>query len=170
VTHVSIDISNPADIRRQLPAVRDLRTEKIGNLRGLVEEVDALGKLIESLEAMVGTENGAQASAANTSPPSRGKTSARQIAIEALRRAGRPMGPSELYRFMQEQDMPVPANANALGATLWTAAKAGAIDRVDRRYSAHPITDYSTLPIDTPFPVPAGDGQHELPPSEGDRE
>lgn len=170
VTHVSIDISNPADIRRQLPAVRNLRTAKIETVKGLVEEVDALGKLIESLEAMVGAENGAgQASAANTPSPSRGKAPARQVAIEALRRAGRPMGPSDLYRFMQEQDMPVPANPNALGATLWTAAKAGAIDRIDRRYSAHPITDYSKLPMDTPFPVPAGDGQHELPPGEGDQ-
>jgi hypothetical protein len=168
MANVSIDISNPADIRRRLPAVRSLRTEKIESLKGLAEEIDALGKLIESLEAMAGEENG-EADIGAAAPPSRGKAPARQVAIEALRLAGRPMGPRDLYRFMQEQDMPVPANSNALGATLWTAAKAGAINRIDRRYSALPITDYSKLPTDTPFPVPATNGQHKLPPGEGDQ-
>lgn len=168
--NIPIDISNPADIRRQLPAVYNLRAVKVEKVKGLIGEVDALSKLIQSLEAMVGTENGTdRVSAANAPSPSRGKAPARQIAIEALRRAGRPMGPTDLYRFMQDQDMPVPANPNALGATLWTAAKAGVIDRIDRRYSAHPVTDYSKLPIDTPFPVPAADGPHELPPGEGDQ-
>jgi hypothetical protein len=165
MAQVPIDITNPADIRRQLPAVRELRAAKIRETQEALEEVQALGKLIESLEAMVGTEDAIQS--ANTTSRSRtaprGKAPARQTAIEALRQAGRPMGPRDLYRFMQENDMPVPANANALGATLWTAAKAGAIDKVDRRYFARPMTDYAKA-AEMGLPVP---GHSDLPSIEG---
>ena len=47
--------------------------------------------------------------------------------MQALEKAGRPMGPTSLYNFMVEQGMDLPDNANALGANLWAAAKAGRI-------------------------------------------
>jgi hypothetical protein len=39
------------------------------------------------------------------------------------------MGPTPLYRFMLGEDMPVPKNANALGAALWNAVHNGRIKK-----------------------------------------
>jgi hypothetical protein len=157
MAHVSIDVSNPADIRRQLPGVRALRSEKLDKIGQLAKEVEALGNLIESLETIAGPKNGRSPKAQRGSVnevPARGRAPARQTAIEALRRAGRPMGPAALYRFMEEEGIPVPANPNALGATLWTAAKAGEIVKADRRYSMRPLTDYARAG-EMGFPTPA---------------
>jgi hypothetical protein len=77
------------------------------------------------------------------------------------------MGPTSLYNYMLSEGLTVPKNANALGANLWAAWKAGRIKRatngvytpLDECGSTvidHPITDYDALPPDSPFPVPAG--------------
>jgi hypothetical protein len=171
VQPLPIDIANPEDIRRKLPQAQALYNRKQKELEQLHIELEGLKHLIQSLTVMSQQPiaGGEPTRPALASTNGTAKAPARQLAIEGLRRAGRPMGPTALYRFMQEQNMPVPANSNALGAALWTAAKAGVITKIDGQYSTHRVTDYSKLPIDTPFPVPAGDGQHELPPGEGDQ-
>lgn len=157
VNRLPIDIANPEDIRRKLPQVRALYNAKHKEFDQLAAQLEGLKHLIESLTAIVGQP------ATSPAPPvptprvsANGKAPAREAAIEALRRAGQPMGPTALYRFMGESGMDVPANSNALGASLWTAARAGQIVKTgDGRYAMRPITDYSEL-ADTSFSAPAG--------------
>ena len=55
--------------------------------------------------------------------------------MSALEKAGRPMGPAELFRFMGEHGLQQPSSVNALNALLWTAAKAGRAVRTEDGYA-----------------------------------
>ncbi len=178
--HLQIDIANPADIQRQMPRIAALYNRKAQELQRLSSELQALGHLIDSLRAMAETPQIAGEASGNSGATvtvtsggdatanGSAKAPARAVALDALRRAGRPMGPAALYRFMADEGMPVPANANALGATLWTAAKAGELVRTDdRRYALRPVTDYSKIPDE--FPRPSA-RQAQLSAAEVDRE
>ena len=54
------------------------------------------------------------------------------------------MGPKQLFDFMKSENMDAPDNANALGANLWSAERAGRIKKSGGRYipPSYPVTDY----------------------------
>lgn len=133
--HLQIDLADPQDIRNKLPEAKRMHAAKRLQLENLRQQVERWETLIDSLAGVVGEEGieesdrlnkRSPASPESIPPESTQKAApAQERAIRALKHAGRPMGPSELYRYMDAQGMKVPSNPNALGATLWTAVKTG---------------------------------------------
>jgi len=178
VEPVLIDIANPKAIREKLPEIRALFDAKQNEARRVSTELEGLRQLINYVVAIAGGPGDSHSP--EPSAPKIDKTkrrvSAKQKAIEALRRAGRPIGPAELYRFMEAEGMPLPPTPNALGASLYAAAKEGReVIKTDEGYMARPITDYARA-AELGFPVPSpadgtpdGDGarQHKLSPIGG---
>jgi hypothetical protein len=160
-----IDIADPQAIRQKMPEIRKLYEAKEEEARRVSMELEGLRQLITSVVALSGGPHGPspEQSPADTVPVKR--TTARQTALEALRRAGRPMGPAALYRLMEKEGMEMPPNANALGASLYAAAQAGEAIRTGEGYAMRPLTDY-TKAAEMGFPVP--DQLHENPSSTGE--
>ncbi|HYM44832.1 MAG TPA: hypothetical protein VES65_01555 [Solirubrobacteraceae bacterium] len=128
--HLEVDLFDPQDIRAKLPEARRIYKAKREELAQLSEQVRRLGELVELL-ARVSGETAAGPSAGKVGDASEAKVApGQERAAAALERVGRPMGPSALFKFMQDEQLDAPANANALGANLWAAAKAGRIKKV----------------------------------------
>ncbi len=127
--HLQIDLADPQDIRAKLPEAKRLYASKKTQLEELRQQVTHWEALVDLLARVVGEEGvpkDHRLDTEGTAPePAQKPAPAQERAIRALKQAGRPMGPSELYRYMDAQGLNVPSNPNALGATLWTAVKAG---------------------------------------------
>jgi hypothetical protein len=123
--NLSVDLDDPQDIRNKLPDVRRRYAAKRRELEELEAQVRYWGQFVDLLAAMVGekrpTERESDSGALRKSAPGQDR------AVAALEKAGRPMGPSALYRFMVGENMPAPKNPNALGANLWAASRAGRV-------------------------------------------
>jgi hypothetical protein len=124
---LSINLADVEDIRAKLPRVRNLHASKRRELEQLTEEVRHWGELSETLARLVGEAPGTSTRAKEQGV--RKSAPGQDRAIEALEKAGRPMGPTALFRFMIGAGMEAPKNANALGANLWAASKAGRIKK-----------------------------------------
>jgi hypothetical protein len=120
---LSVNLDDLQDIREKLPRIRQRRAEKQRELEALQAEVHWWSAQADSLAARI-REQAPSPVPADT-PPQRAAP-AQERAIKALEKAGRPMGPSALYRFMVGEGLDA-KNANAVGANLWAAAKAGRI-------------------------------------------
>ncbi len=178
--HLSIDPFNPQDVRAKLPEMRRMLGAKRKELEALNDQVRSLGELVELLARLA-------PNAPSTSSDGQGGSVApvkaapgQDRAVAALDRAGEPMGPTALYAFLEaegREDMPT--NANALGANLWSAAKAGRIKKLDDgRYalltwepsppeptSPPPVTDYrraAEYGMPVPGHTPNGEGDRPL--------
>jgi hypothetical protein len=128
---LSIDLANPDDIRDKLPLARDLYRAKARELENLTEQVESWKALVDLLARLVGEPGIEPLGAQRGTRSGRKRAPGQERAVEALERAGQPMGPSLLYRFMVREGMEAPANRNALGANLWAAEKAGRVKKID---------------------------------------
>ena len=131
---VPVNLADPKDIRAKMPDIKKL-------LASAKQELDALKEQVEMLTRIVGEEpvapvsvevsGGGSATASGLKvPKAKGSPKAapaQDRAIRALERAGRPMGPASLFRFMEAEGIEMPATLNRLNATLWAAAKAGRV-------------------------------------------
>lgn len=129
-----IDLTDPKDIAAKMPLIRQLFSEKSGELEARKQELEALKVQVDLLARLVGPQRGsgvARVSGGGSFMVKGGRggqsSPGQDRAIRALEKAGRPMGPTSLYRFMLAEGMDAPVNANALGANLWSAAKAGRV-------------------------------------------
>ncbi len=74
-------------------------------------------------------------------------------AVRALEKAGRPMGPADLFRYMKAEGLDAPTDIPALNARLWAAAKAGRVVNIDGKYS--PVGGF---PVPGQLPGPGSNG------------
>jgi hypothetical protein len=146
---LSINLADPDDIRTKLPRVRNLHATKRRDLEKLTEEVRHWGELAETLARLVGETSGS--STRMKESPLRKSAPGQDRAVEALEKAGRPMGPTALYRFMLGEGLEAPKNANALGANLWAAARAGRVKKTPDDLYAPLSWEPSTEPVDAAF-------------------
>lgn len=145
-----VNLTSQDDIRAKLPEAKRIFAAKQEALRDLRREVANWASLIDSLALLVGEPGVGQpetgryriatgsrivgrpyggGEAVPLRTPAHKESPAQDRAIAGLERAGEPMGPTALYRFMESQDLQVPKNPNALGAALWNAAENGRIKR-----------------------------------------
>jgi hypothetical protein len=158
-----VNVLDPKDVEAKMPQLRELLAAKR-------QELDALTGQVAFLTRIIGPD---------VSPSTQRKTSGAEVlaagmlkaqkaapaqdrAVQALERAGRPMGPTSLYKFMlAEGGDDLPGDANVLGSNLYAAAKAGRIVKAPNGVYApkgfpddRPLTDYD-LAGENGFPVPS---------------
>lgn len=126
---LTVDLTSLEDIRAKLPLARDLYERKQEALVTLNQEVETWRDLVNLLARSVG-EPGIEPPPTSRRPTRR-RAPGQERAIQALERAGRPMGPKALFSFMNDEGMDAPTNVNALGANLWAAEKAGRIKKTN---------------------------------------
>jgi hypothetical protein len=148
-----INLADPDEIRAKMPDIRRLYNEKRQALKALTEQVELLGRLVGDRPASRQSTASQSSSTASSGSKAGQNAPAQDRAVQALEYAGRPMGPASLYRYMVENGMEVPKNANVLGSNLWSAWKAGRIMRAPngvytpldgsgRSEWDRPLTDY----------------------------
>lgn len=144
-----IDLADPEDIRAKMPEIKRLYAEKRQELKALSEQIDLLARLVGDPRSMT-TRAPARAAIrgrAGQNAPGQDR------AVAALAKVGQPIGPTSLYRYMVENEMDAPKDANTLGSNLWSAWKAGRImkapngvytplDGTGRTEHDQPLTDY----------------------------
>jgi hypothetical protein len=133
VTNLSINLADPQEVRAKMPEIKGLLADARQELRTLEDQVELLARIVGEKASV----SAATATSGGRSTSGRGrKTSKRRVqkaapsqerAIEALQRAGRPMGPADLFRFMEAEGFKKPASVSALNALLWAASKAGRV-------------------------------------------
>lgn len=164
---VPVNLADPKDIRAKMPDIKKL-------LANAKQELDALKEQVEMLTRIVGEEPAAPVSvevsgggsatvSGRKTPKPKGSPKAapaQDRAIRALERAGRPMGPASLFRFMEAEGIEMPATLNRLNATLWAAAKAGRVVKAPNGVYAplgtptdRPLTNYDAARANG-MPVP----------------
>lgn len=140
---LQVDLASREDIREKLPEARRILEAKQEALEEAQREVREWSLVVQLLAHLAGEQvnvfvdpsAGTGFALGNVSRmlgESRGAVKdapAQDRAIAGLERAGQPMGPTALYRFMQNAKLEVPTNANALGAALWNAFKSGRVKK-----------------------------------------
>ena len=160
-----LNVLDPKDVEAKMPQLKELLAAKRQELEALAAQVAFLARIVgpdaqpeqraSVAVASVSGGGGATARGRKTAP-------AQDRAVQALERAGRPMGPTSLYKFMlAEGGDDLPIDANTLGSNLWAAAKAGRIVKAPNGVYAplgtptdRPLTDYD-FAAENGFPVPS---------------
>ena len=140
VKDLPVNIGDPKDIQEKMPQIRDLLAEALDAQATLREQLNAQDEQVALLERIVGpiapSDIGQEkakgkakerAKGRKTEPSARKVAPSQEHAVRALERAGRPMGPADLFRFMESQGMEMPTSVGALNARLWAAAKTGRV-------------------------------------------
>jgi hypothetical protein len=142
-----VNLGDPRDIHEKMPKIRHLLVEAREAQATLTDQLAAQTEQVKLLERIVGKPgavSGAHAKAKEkakdrkTEKPSGAQKAApsQEQAARALERAGHPMGPAELFRFMESEGMEMPTSVGALNARLWAASKTGrVVKRSDNTYA-----------------------------------
>lgn len=133
----NVDLSNPEEVGAKMPQLLRLYEEKLDEQKTLNEQVELLRRLVGHASAI--SRGRIQSSGqAHGRPPERARrrrtAPAQDRAVTALQQAagavgGTAVGPTSLYKFMEEHGMELPKDASVLGTNLWDAWKAGRIMR-----------------------------------------
>lgn len=164
----NIDLANPDEIQERMPELKQFYAEQRAALRTLEGQVELLRRLVGEKAPASGTAtNGTRTRGKKPARTNRAGINApgQDRAVKALEHAGRPMGPTTLYRYMLANGLDAPKHANALGSNLWSAWKAGRImkasngvyqplDGTGKTTIDGPLTDYD-FAAEQGFPVPA---------------
>jgi hypothetical protein len=115
-----------------MPEIKGLLAEARQELHALEDQVEFLARLVGEKPApsTTATSAGKSASARGRKTPKRRVQKAapsQERAVKALERAGRPMGPAELFRFMEAEGIERPGSVSALNAILWAASNTGRV-------------------------------------------
>jgi hypothetical protein len=134
VTDLSLNLADPQEVRAKMPEIRALLAEARQELRALEDQVELLARIVgENPPASLvrETSRGRSAPGRGRKPPKRRQTQkaapSQERAVQALERAGCPMGPADLFRFMEARGMDRPTTVSALNALLWAASKKGRV-------------------------------------------
>lgn len=163
-----LDLADPADIRAKKADIRRLYVEKRREMKAMGAELKALKQQVDLLARLIGepdTKEQVEKSRANRAGQN---APGQDRAVAALERAGRPMGPTSLHKFMLAEGLDAPKDANILGSNLWQAWKAERVmkapngvytplDGSGRTEWDRPLTDYDWAAENMPdAPAPAG--------------
>jgi hypothetical protein len=170
---VPVNLADPKDIRAKMPEIKRILAAARQELDALKEQVEVLTRIVgepsasaEVAESGSGSDSAPTASdqKAPKRPRPQKAAPSQERAVRALERAGRPMGPASLYRFMEAEGMDRPQSVSALNAVLWAASKAGRVVKAPNGVYAppgfptdRPLTDYDEA-AQKGFPVPASLG------------
>jgi hypothetical protein len=163
-----VNVLDPNDVAAKMPQLRELLAVKRQEQETLNEQVALLERIVgpDAMPEQRGSVAVASASGGGAVTARARKTApAQDRAVQALERAGRPMGPTSLYRFMRDEGGDdLPGDANTLGSNLYAAAKAGRIVKAPNGVYAplgfptdRPLTDYdfaaqNGMPVPSKFP------------------
>jgi hypothetical protein len=125
---LSVNLADPDELQARMPEIRELYEAKQAELQALSRQVAALRRLVGDAPpttkrrppAAMRRRVASVARAAQNAP-------GQDRAVAALEQFGQPAGPSSLFRWMTEQGMETPNDANTLGSNLWAAWKAGRV-------------------------------------------
>jgi hypothetical protein len=153
-----VNLADPKDIRAKMPQITKLLADARQEFEALKEQVEMLTRIVgePSGSAQVpgsGGSSGSVPTALDRKAPRRPRPQkaapSQERALRALEKAGRPMGPASLFRFMEAEGMDRPQSVSALNAVLWAASKAGRIVKAPNGVYAppgfptdRPLTDY----------------------------
>jgi len=167
---VPVNLADPKDIRAKMPEIKKLLANARQELEALKEQVEMLTRIVgepsASAEVAVSQDSAGSAPAVqDRKTPKRPRppkaAPSQERALRALEKAGRPMGPASLFRFMEAEGMDRPQSLGALNAVLWAASKAGRIVKAPNGVYAppgfpsdRPLTDYDEA-ARKGMPVPA---------------
>jgi hypothetical protein len=176
---VPVNLADPKDIRAKMPEIKRILAAARQELDALKEQVEVLARIVgePSASAQV-AESGSDSDSALIKPgrkaPKRPRPQkaapSQERAVRALEKAGRPMGPASLFRFMEAEGMDRPQSVSALNAVLWAASKAGRVVKTPNGIYAppgfptdRPLTDYDAaaangMPVPARLPGPNGFG------------
>lgn len=167
---VPVNLADPKDIRAKMPEIKRILAAARQELDALKEQVEVLTRIVgePAASAQVAVSGGgagvvptAQGRKAPKRPRPQKAAPSQERALRALEKAGRPMGPASLFRFMEAEGMDRPQSVTALNAVLWAASKAGRIVKAPNGVYAppgfptdRPLTDYDAAAANG-MPVPA---------------
>jgi hypothetical protein len=168
----NVDLTNPEEVAAKMPQLLRLYEEKLHEQKTLNEQVELLRRLVGHASAISrgGIQTGERVPDRSSEQPRRRRAApAQDRAVQALEQAanalgGSAVGPTSLYKFMQERGMEAPKDSNVLGTNLWDAWKAGRIMRAPNGVYTpldgsgntewdRPLTDYYYA-AERGFPVP----------------
>jgi hypothetical protein len=170
----ALNVLDPQDVEAKMPQLRELLDAKRQELEALSAQVAFLARVVGPTDAQTEQPSPAATPVEIVPHPARAVSGAgltlrtgrvapaQDRAVQALERAGRPMGPTSLYKFMlAEGGDDLPGDANTLGSNLYAAAKAGRIVKAPNGVYAplgfpadRPLTDYD-FAGENGFPVPS---------------
>jgi hypothetical protein len=167
---LNIDLSNPEEVAAKMPQLQRLYEEKLQEQKQLNQQVELLRRLVGHPAGL--SRRSVRATADRPAPPARRRVApAQDRAVAALERAydelgGTAMGPTSLFKFMEERGMETPNNPATLGTNLYDAWKAGHIRRATNGVYVpldgsgetdldRPLTDYYYA-AEQGFPTPGG--------------
>src|ERR1700689_5390870 len=164
----NVDLANPDEIQARMPELKQFYAEQRAALKTLEGQVELLRRLVGDKPPAASKSTGATRTRTKAAPrPKRAgiKAAGQDRAVNALEHAGRPMGPTTLYKYMIANGLDAPKDANALGSNLWSAWKAGRIMKASNGIYQSldgsgettidgPLTDYD-FAVEQGFPVPA---------------
>jgi hypothetical protein len=168
---LAINLADPNEVQAKLPEIARLLDAKRAELMALQTQVALLARLVGTTPAVLDLRPARADSSGSLEVHARRKAAPGQDrAVAGLEKAGRPMTPKSLFDFMVSEGMDVPDNANALGANLWAAERAGRIGKTPNGVyvppglpADRPLTDYDVaaeqgLPVPSePWTSPEGD-------------
>jgi hypothetical protein len=138
---MTVNLADPHEVRSKMPEIEGLLAAARRQLADVEAQVDLLERIVgqprssshgPSLAASGKRTRGKTRRKVRAAPS---KAPAQEQAVKAIELAGHPMGPAELFRFMQEQKLPGPNSVERLGSILWAAAGAGRLTRMDGKYT-----------------------------------
>ena len=133
VTDLSINLADPQEVRAKMPEIKGLLAEARRELRALEDQVELLSRIVgeKTSTSAAAAATGGRSASARTRKTSKGRVQkaapSQERAVRALEKAGRRMGPAELFRFMEAEGIQKPASVAALNAILWAASNTGRV-------------------------------------------
>jgi hypothetical protein len=172
---MTVNLADPQEVRSRMPEIEGLLAAARRQLADVEAQVDLLERIVGQRRPS-GSSASAGTSGKRTGGKARRRTRAtapksapsQERAVEAIEAAGRPMGPAELFRFIQEHGLPGPNSIERMGSVLWAAAGSGRLIRNDGKYA--PINGFPArstgaaaiingqMTVPTPLPGPNGSG------------
>ncbi len=168
-----VDLSNSEEVAAKMPELLNLYDAKLREQQLLNEQVELLRRLVGHASAVARGRSyeATQQTESTAIEPARRRRAApaQDRAVEALKLAsdalgGTAVGPTSLFKFMEEQGMDRPRDAALLGTNLWDAWQAGRIMRAPNGVYTpldgsgntewdRPLTDYY-FAAERGFPIP----------------
>ncbi len=170
---VSVNLADPKDIRAKMPELTRLLATARQELGALKEQVAILTRIVGDDDVAItdiAVSGAGSATAEGQKMPTRQRARkaapAQERAVEALERAGSPMGPAALFKFMEANELERPRDVTALNAVLWAAAKAGRVEKAPGNTYApaggfprlHPTAMTNGTPAQAQLPGPTLNG------------